>query len=121
MDFKFLYVIEVIIFIYVILAFSFNLINDIIAIVIIFLLISTYFLTRPNIYNITDKQWKFFAVFGTIVTVISLLINGINTMKNNSLIEVQNLTNFYKYHLEITRNMENTFMQYPNELGVPYE
>lgn len=117
LNINFLYIIQVVIFIYIIIGFLFNFVSGTITIITFFVLIATYFLTKSDIYNITDKQWKFFAVFGTIVTVISLLINGINSYKNNSLTDIQNLTNFYKYSLDITKNMENTFMQYPNELG----
>ena len=117
MDLTFIYIIEVVIFIYVLIAFAFNYITGVLAISIIIILIAVYILTIPKIYDISDKQWKMFAIFGAIITVISLLINGINTIRNNSLTEIQNLTNFYKYSLEITRNIEDTFMRYPNELG----
>jgi hypothetical protein len=68
-------------------------------------------------YNITDKHWRLFALVGSVATGSTLLINGLNVFKSSKETNLQNMDNFNKLGLDVTRDIEETFMKYRKELG----
>lgn len=111
------YIIETTVFIIVLMLFFLNKISGMISLVSIVLLILFYYLSSNNTYVIKNNQWKTFAIFGAIITIVSFVINATNIYRINSSLDSQNLISYYKYWLEISKNIDSLFMQYPKQLG----
>jgi hypothetical protein len=112
--------ITIIIIIYSLFAYYYNFINTLLIVFIFLILFFINLIFQKFRVNISMDKWRLFAIFGSITTSLSLLINAIVFLRNEDTSKRTNLINFNKTVFDVFKEINSNFIIYNKELGYMY-
>jgi hypothetical protein len=112
--------ITIIIIIYSLFAYYYNFINTLLFVFIFLILFFINLIFQKFRVNVPMDKWRLFAIFGSITTSLSLLINAVIFLRNNDTSKITNLINFNKTVFDVFKEINSNFITYNKELGYMY-
>lgn len=112
--------ITIIIIIYSLFAYYYNFINTLLFVFIFLILFFINLIFQKFRINVSMDKWRLFAIFASITTSLSLLINAVVFLRNEDTSKRTNLINFNKTVFDVFKEINSNFITYNKELGYMY-
>jgi hypothetical protein len=116
----FISLITIIIIIYSLFAYYYNFINTLLFVFIFFVLFFLNIIFQKVSFNVSMTKWRLFAIFASITTSFSLLINSVVFLRNEETSKRTNLINFNKSVFDVFKEINGYFITYRKELNYMY-
>lgn len=113
--------ITIIIIIYSLFAYYYNFINTLLFVFIFLILFFLNIIFQKVRFNISMNKWRLFAIFASITTSFSLLINAVVFLRNEETSKRTNLINFNKTVFDVFKEINGNFITYRKELNYMYD
>lgn len=111
----------IIIIIYSLFAYYYNFINTLLFVFIFLILFFLNIIFQKVRFNVSMNKWRLFAIFASITTSFSLLINSVVFLRNEETSKRTNLINFNKSVFDVFKEINGNFITYRKELNYMYD